>query len=784
MRMKQIAMSGVLLFLAFPLLAAPQGPQEISIIPQPVRLVREPGVFVVTGRTTIVNASNRVDARSTVEQLAARLRAATGYPLRVVHTRRIPTRDFILFRDIKEKDLGVEGYQCRVSPSGVEISAPTGTGLFYGMETLLQLLPPQVYDSTVAAGIAWEAPCVSIWDKPRFQWRGMHLDVSRHFFPVSFIYTYIDLIAMHKMNVFHWHLTDDQGWRIQIKKYPRLTDIGAWRVNRKDQPWNGRDPQRPGEQATYGGYYTQDEIRAIVRYAAARHVTIVPEIEMPAHSVEALAAYPQFSCTGGPFTVPPGGVWPDSTIFCAGNDSTFIFLENILTEVMDLFPGKYIHIGGDEATKTNWERCPKCQARIKQEGLKNTEELQSYFIKRIASFLQKHHRHAIGWDEILEGGLPPGAAVMSWRGMEGGMEAVRQGSDVVMTPGSYCYLDAYQDAGDSTARASNARLPMHRVYKFNPVPDSLTPAQQRHILGAEACVWTEYVPTPQQAEKVVLPRMAAMAEVLWSPLSTRNWNNFVSRLDRQIQRYSALGYSYSNSTYNVEIAITPDPPTRTERVTLSTETLVPEIRYTLDGSVPTAASPLYHAPFVLDSGATIRAVAFRSGSPLGQPTHDAVTFDLASFKEPLYEFPYSGKYTAGGSYGLADGLRGSTQYSDGRWQGFLHDDMDVRIDLGDSARITSITCGFLENPGVYIFFPDSVKFSVSLDGSTYLPAGVAVPGVEQKKQGAAVQDLSVSFKAMRARFIRIHAKNIATVPAGYLGVGEPAWIFADEVIVR
>ncbi|MGA9120348.1 MAG: beta-N-acetylhexosaminidase, partial [Bacteroidota bacterium] len=513
--------------------------QELSIIPKPVRVVQQAGVFALTPDTKIVNLSAHHDARPTVEQLAVRLRTVTGYPLPVVSPRRLPQRNCIVFRDIQERDLGNEGYQIHVTTSRAEISAPSGTGLFYGMETLLQLLPPQVFDSKSVAGVAWEIPCLSLWDKPRFPWRGMHLDVSRHFFPVSFIYTYIDLIAMHKMNVFHWHLTDDQGWRIQIKKYPRLTEVGAWRVDREAQPWENRDPQRPGEKATYGGFYTQEEIKAIVRYAAARHVTIVPEIEMPAHAVEALAAYPQFSCTGGPFTVPPGGVWPDSTIFCAGNDSTFTFLENILTEVMGLFPGKYIHIGGDEADKTNWEKCPKCQARIKSEGLKNTEELQSYFIKRIAVFLRNHHRRLIGWDEILEGGLPPGASVMSWRGTEGGVAAVRQGSDVVMTPGSYCYFDSNQGTGDSSALVFSSRLPLHKVYQFNPVPDSLTTAEEKHILGAEACVWTEHVPSPERAEQVVLPRMAAMAEVLWSPLASRDWNDFVPRVDKQLQRYAA-----------------------------------------------------------------------------------------------------------------------------------------------------------------------------------------------------------------------------------------------------
>ena len=756
----------------------------ISIIPEPVRVEQRPGTFTVTSNTSVVNATGSNRASTTIDLFVRRLRTATGFTLPVITNGRHSTDNVIVFRRIHEPGLGEEGYRVQATAAVVEISAQTTAGLFYGSESVLQLLPPQVYDSSRTSGIPWHIPCVSIWDKPRFPWRGMHLDVSRHFFPLAFIKTYIDLIAFHKMNVFHWHLTDDQGWRIQIKRYPRLTDVGAWRVDREDQPWENRDPQRPGEKATYGGYYTQDQIKSVVRYAAERHVTIVPEIEMPAHAVGALAAYPQYSCSGGPFTVPSGSVWPDSSIFCAGNDSTFVFLENVLKEVMDLFPGKYIHIGGDEADKTNWERCPKCQARIRSEGLKNTEELQSYFVKRIAQFLRKHGRRAIGWDEILEGGLPPGAAVMSWRGIDGGIDAVRQGSDVVMTPGSYCYFDSYQAEGDSMAQVFSSRLPLHKVYQFNPVPESLTVAQANHILGGEACVWAEHVPGPQRAEQVVLPRMAAMAEALWSPVASRDWEGFVARVDQQTKRYDALGYSYARGTYAIEIAVTPDPGARVERVALSSESPVPQIRYTLDGSTPDSTSPLYAGPFTVSASAQLRALAFREGRPLGMPTGEPITFHLASFKTVTYRSPYSPRYTAGGEGALTDGLRGSTQYSDGRWQGYLENDLDVQIDLGDTTAVRTIACGFLENPGVYIFFPDSVEFALSADGKQFFDVGSVVPTFGQGKRDLAKRDLSVSFSPMTARYIRVHAKNVGRVPQGYKGEGEPAWIFADEVMVR
>ncbi|MEK9137784.1 MAG: family 20 glycosylhydrolase, partial [Bacteroidota bacterium] len=355
----------------------------------------------------------------------------------------------------------------------------------------LQLMSPGVFAPEPVKKRTWTIPCVAIRDWPRFEWRGMHLDVSRHFLPKKFIKTYIDMLAMHKMNVFHWHLTDDQGWRLEIKKYPKLIEVTAWRVDREDQHWNHRDPPREGEKATYGGYYTQDEIREIVKYADERNITVVPEIEMPAHTTALLAAYPQYSCTGGPFDVPPGGVWPITDIFCAGNDSTFYFLQDVLTEVMDLFPGKYIHIGGDEADKKEWKACAKCQARIKQEELKDEAELQSYFVKRIEKFIVSKGRRLIGWDEILEGGLAPEATVMSWRGTEGGIAATRQGHDAVMTPGSHCYFDHYQGKQEFEPLAIGGYTPLSKVYSYEPIPDSLTPEEAKHILGAQGNVWTE-----------------------------------------------------------------------------------------------------------------------------------------------------------------------------------------------------------------------------------------------------------------------------------------------------
>jgi hexosaminidase len=371
----------------------------------------------------------------------------------------------------------------------------------------------------------------------------MHLDVCRHFFQKEFIKRYIDLMALHKLNVFHWHLTEDQGWRIEIKRYPRLTEIGAWRVDREDQPWDKRLPPQNGEKATYGGFYTQEEVREIVAYAGERFITVVPEIEMPAHATAALAAYPELSCTGGPFAVMPGGVWPIVDIFCAGNEGTFEFLEGVLDEVAGLFPGRYIHIGGDEAAKENWKNCPKCQSRIRSEGLKDEAGLQSYFIRRVEKILIAHHKRLIGWDEILEGGLAPEATVMSWRGMEGGIAAARAGHDIVMSPTSHCYFDYYQTESDEP-KPTGACLPLEKVYSFEPVPDDLEPDRQRFILGAQGNLWTEYVPTPERAEFMALPRMCALAEAVWSPKDKRNLNDFLERMVRHYRYLDLMDVHY------------------------------------------------------------------------------------------------------------------------------------------------------------------------------------------------------------------------------------------------
>ncbi|NLE33814.1 MAG: family 20 glycosylhydrolase, partial [Bacteroidales bacterium] len=583
-----------------------------ALIPLPAEISNHPGHFVLRPDTRIT-WSGGVGAAITSEQLASMLKTATRYDLSTAGGTEGDIRLIIDATIIWKK----EEYRLEVKRKSVTLTAGTAEGLFRGAQTLMQLLPPQIYADDPADNVRWRIPCVRITDYPRFGWRGMHLDVSRHFFDKEFVKKYIDILAMHKINVFHWHLVDDQGWRIEIKKYPKLTEIGAWRVDREEMPWDSREPQQPGEKATYGGFYTQDDIREIVDYAAERHITVVPEIEMPAHVGSALAAYPEFSCTGGPFTVPPGGVWPITDIYCAGKDETFAFLEEVLTEVMDLFPSEYIHIGGDEADKTEWKQCPDCQARIREEGLKDEHELQSYFIRRIERFLNANGRKLIGWDEILQGGLAPEATVMSWQGFEGGIKAATSGHRAVMAPVSHCYFNVYQGDPASEPESFRGLLTLRKVYSFEPVPAELSTEESDFIIGAQGCLWTEYITDGTTAEYMILPRLTALSEVVWTPAGERSWKGFNHRLTQMMKRYDEAGINYSRGSYRVDMSASFDEGSNSILLEMTSEQPSPEIRYTTDGTDPQANSPKYRKAMKMRESATVRAAIFDNGKMIG-----------------------------------------------------------------------------------------------------------------------------------------------------------------------
>ena len=516
---------------------------QINIIPQPANIIKLSGNLKITPDFK-VQVGNNAEAKSIGKYFVAKVNKAAGFTLKIDKISRNKNLKNVFYIELAgdKEHFGKEGYQLEVNKESILLKANTPAGLFYGVQTLLQLLPPQIFSENKVTGkVNWVIPCVKIIDIPRFSYRGMHLDVCRHFFPKEFIKKYIDLIAFHKMNTFHWHLTEDQGWRIEIKKYPKLTEISSYR--NETLVGHYRDKPHKFDGQRYGGFYSQEDIKEIVQYAKERYVTIIPEIEMPGHSVAVLAAYPELACTEGPFEVSKiWGVRKD--VYCAGNDKVFEFLENVLTEVIDLFPGMYIHIGGDECPKNRWEKCEKCQARIKNQDLKDEHELQSYFIRRIEKFLLSKRKLLIGWDEILEGGLAPEATVMSWRGIKGGIAAAEQGHDVIMTPNSHCYFDHYQKDQKTEPLAIGGFLPLKKVYFFEPIPEELDKKKQKHILGAQGNVWTEYMKTTDYVEYMSTPRMSALSEVNWSPKDKRNWDDFLSRLQTQFKRLDYLKVNY------------------------------------------------------------------------------------------------------------------------------------------------------------------------------------------------------------------------------------------------
>ena len=554
--------------------SAPAGP---SILPKPAKVEVGAGSFQIGPKTIIILDSRWGETPQVGEFLAAKLGRSTGFSLAIRPAAgRVPEEAIFLRTGDLQSKLGTEGYQLSVSKRGIRIEAATPAGLFYGVQTLLQLFPAEVEGLGKAEGILWKVPFVKIEDRPRFVWRGAHLDVCRHFFPKEFVKKYIDLLAMYKMNTFHWHLTEDQGWRVEILKYPGLTEVGAWR----------RESMHDG--IPHGGFYTQDDIREVVAYAKKRFITIVPEVEMPGHSLAALAAYPELSCSGGPFEV--GTEWGViNDVYCAGNEKTFEFLQDVLTEVIGLFPGEFIHIGGDEVPKVRWQNCVKCQEKIKAEGLKGEDELQSYFIKRIEAFLSGKGKRLIGWDEILEGGLAPNATVMSWRGIEGGIEAARSGHDVVMSPTSHCYFDYYQGLFDEP-RGIGGFLPIDKVYAYEPMPAELPAEQAKHILGAQANIWTEYLSESPQVEYMLLPRLLALSEVVWSGKNLRSFADFSRRIVPHYDRLAAAAVNFRLPP--------PDGLGGKKLITGPTQVLVyppfpgAEVRFTTDETDPTGDSAL------------------------------------------------------------------------------------------------------------------------------------------------------------------------------------------------
>ena len=744
---------------------------DINIVPKPLEMKLNQGAFRFTKDTKLVAAN---DQTQVFEVLQNKFVSAAGWNLGVVNT--APSSNFVqLSTDVS---LPEEAYNLKVTENQVIIYASGHNGFLYGLETIRQLLPVAIESKNVVSNMNWDIPNVEIKDSPRFKWRGFMLDVSRHFFDKDYVMETIDQLAFLKMNTLHLHLVDDQGWRIEIKKYPKLTEVGGFRVDQEDKPWNARPTPELGKETTYGGFYTQEDIKEIVAYAESRGITVVPEIEMPAHVMSAIAAYPELSCFQKPIMVPSGGVWPITEIYCPGKETTFEFLENVLLEVMELFPSRYIHVGGDEATKTNWEKCPDCKKRIQEEGLENVEELQSYFIRRMERFLSSKGRTLLGWDEILEGGLAPGATVMSWRGVKGGLEASEAGHDVVMTPNSHCYFDYYQGDQDAEPLAWGGNLPLSKVYQFDPVVEGMSEEQAKHVLGGQANLWTEYVPTKAQAEYMTYPRLAALAEAVWSSKDNRNWDDFSNRVSSLFQRYGIMGVNYAKSAYQVTTETSVNTENGVISIALKSEFPQADIRFSLDGSDITSASKKYSAPVDIDRTTNIKAQVFKDGEPVGAIFEKTIKYHKAVGKPVTYINKYHDSYKGAEDLGMVNVVRGSKNFHDGQWQGWLDNDMELVIDLESPTELEKISVGALENQGSGIYFPIQVEVFLSDDGKTFRSAG-SVKREYAANNGSELKDFVIEIGKQTARYIKVKATNLGTAPTG-----GGSWMFIDEVVVE
>jgi hexosaminidase len=615
-----------------------------------------------------------------------------------------------------------------------------------------------------------EIPAITIADAPRFSYRGMHLDVGRHMYPVAFIKKYIDALAMLKMNTFHWHLTEDQGWRIEIKKYPKLQDVAAYRNETLKGHYSDQPHQFDGKR--YGGYYTQEEVKEIVAYAQERFVTVIPEIEMPGHSQAAIAAYPQLGCTEEQVEVATKwGVFED--IYCT-KEETFTFLEDVLDEVLELFPSEYLHIGGDEAPKTRWKECPNCQKRIKEEGLKDEYELQNYFITRMEKYLNSKGRQIIGWDEILEGGLAPNATVMSWRGTNGAVEAAKSGHNVVMTPTSHCYFDYYQSENEDEPTAIGGYLPLEKVYAFNPIPEELTEEESRYVLGAQGNVWTEYLQTEDHVEYMVFPRIFAMSEVVWSAPSNKNYPDFVNRVEHFHERLDALNINYANHLYELNGQLLNEEGLLSYK--LETVTKGKTILYTIDGTEPTFKSETYSNPIPLNESVNIKAAVFENNERLGSIFSERINLHKVVAAKIIIDKAPHRAYSGSGAEGLINGISGSdSRFGDKEWLGFWGEDIEITIDLGAEIEINSIETRFYNGNGQWIYAPRTLEIAFDNDK-------------DFKTYNLNPQDLIVNFKAdfkdTRAKTIIVKVPNYGTIAKGNQGAGNEAWTFIDEIIVN
>ena len=774
--MNKKLLTGALAAMAFLLPSTAVGQTaDFNIIPRPQQVnVSNDAPFTLNAKTVISLGTNSQDMKRNANMLASYIEQATG--IRPAIGKGKSGAAIIL--TIDKTIANAEGYKLDADAKQIRIAGASAAGVFYGIQTLRKSLP-LVNGKASKVSI----PAVHIADAPRFAYRGTHLDVSRHFVTADSVRQFIDMLALHNINRFHWHLTDDQGWRIEIKKYPLLTQIGSKRAQTVIGHNSGKYDGKP-----YSGFYTQKQIRDIVKYAADRYITIVPEIDLPGHMQAALAAYPDMGCTGGPYEVwQKWGV--SDNVLCAGNDKTLTFIDNVLKEITKLFPSKYIHVGGDECPKTQWQKCPKCQARIKalnleaKDGHSAEERLQSYIITHASNYLKSLGRNTIGWDEILEGGLAEGATVMSWRGESGGIAAAKQHHDVVMTPNSYLYFDYYQSLDKANEPlAIGGYLPLETVYSYEPMPKELTADEARHIIGVQANIWTEYMPTFKQMQYMALPRLAALSEVQWSQPALKDYTSFTNRLIEFTHLYDRLGYNYAKHLYNVTIHVDSDKKWREILIHMTTAGNA-EIRYTLDGTEPTANSTLYTGAIVLQKSAKIRAAAFRDGKRSSVTSQD-ISFNKATACPVELLQPTHKNYTYKGGATLTDGLLGDKGFGTGRWLGFSGNDLEAVIDLKQNTDVSSVSLNTCVDKGSWIFDARNIEVSVSADGKSFTKvASKSLPALEEQTPDN-IYTYELTFPQTTTRYVKVTATSEHNIPKWHGGKGKPAFLFVDEISVK
>lgn len=747
---------------------------DYRVVPLPNEITPMEGkAFTLDNRVKILYPEGDADMQRNAGFLAGYVLESTGKVL-AVEAGATGSHAIVLRLGLQTEN--PEAYLLEVNEDQVTITGSSAAGVFYGIQTLRKSLP-------VAKDAQVVLPPVRVNDAPRFAYRGMMLDVCRHFFSLDSVKRYIDMLALHNINRFHWHLTDDQGWRIEIKKYPQLTQIGSQRketvIGRNSGKYDG---------IPYGGYYTQEEAREIVAYAKDRYITVIPEFEMPGHMQGVLAAFPELGCTGGPYDVwTQWGVSED--VICAGNDKSLELIKDVLAELIEIFPSEYIHVGGDECPKTRWEKCPKCQAKIRQLGLRDDKEhtaeqrLQSYIITEAEKFLNAHGRKIIGWDEILEGGVAPNATVMAWRGAGEGVKAAKMRHDVIMVPTTYFYFDYYQtNILDEEPLAIGGYVPIEKVYSFEPYQKELTAEENKHIIGLQANLWTEYVTSFRHVEYMVLPRMAALSEIQWTQPQFKDYGDFLERMPKMFDIYDIYGYNYARHLFDVKANFLPDTVAGTLTVTLSTLDGA-NIHYTLDGTKPSANSPKYTGPLTLKENCTFKAAAIRPAGSSRVYTAE-INLNKASLKPIALLQPLKAPYIFNGALNLVDGLTGDANYKTGRWIAFYGNDMEAVIDFKQPTEISSVEIHTCVEKGDWVFDARGFSVAVSDDGKNFTAVASEDYPVATPDSPNGVLAHKLTFEPRNARYLKVVALSERRIPDWHTGKGYTGFLFVDEIVVE